>query len=521
MRKTNTVITCALTAACGLASTSRAEDWTMWGGTPTRNMVSNEKGAPTEFDAESGKNLKWAAPIGSQSCGNPVVVSGMVFLGTNNEAMFDKSYTKDAGILAAFDARTGKFLWQALSPKLAAGRVNDWPYFGICDSPLVENNLLYYTTNRCETVCYDISPLMSGDPPREVWKVDMMDKLGVFPHNMTSCSPVADEESVFIITGNGVDETHKNIPSPHAPSIVAFDKKTGAVKWQSNVPGEGILHGQWASPALAEVNGQKQVIAPLGDGWIYSFDARTGDIVWKFDSNAKNTIYPRTRNELIGTPVIVNNKMYIANGQDPEHGEGPGHLWCVDITKKGDISKELAEGEDDKQKPAEGEELLGPAGAGKAMKGKPNPNSGVVWEYKEYDANKDGRIRGAEKMNRTISTVAVYNGLVFAPDFSGFLHCLDADKGTHLWTYDMEAAMWGSPLVVDGKVYLGDEDGDIAIFEAKKDGGKPIAEHNLGNAIYGTPVFSNGVLYVMAKDKLYAIQQGAEGNTAPAADANK
>jgi outer membrane protein assembly factor BamB len=524
-RETITRALATLTAACGLAflsPSSRAEDWTMWGGTPNRNMVSKEKNAPTEFDAESGKNMKWIVSIGSQSYGNPVIANGFVFVGTNNEAAFDKNFTKDAGVLAAFDEKSGKFLWQALSPKLAAGRVNDWPFQGICCSPLIENNLLWYTTSRCETVCYDISPMMAGEPPKQVWKVDMMGQLGVFPHNMTSCSPVASEDMVFIVTGNGVDETHRNIPAPQAPSMVAFDKRTGAVKWQSNVPGENILHGQWSSPALATVNGQQQVIAPLGDGWIYSFDAKSGEIVWKFDSNLKNTIYPRTRNELIATPVIVNNKMYIANGQDPEHGEGPGHLWCVDITKKGDISKELPAGEAD-QKADEGEELLGPAGAGKALKGKPNPNSGVVWEYKEFDANNDKKIRGAEKMNRTISTVAVHDGLVFAPDFSGFLHCLDAEKGTHYWTYDMEAAMWGSPLVVDGKVYLCDEDGDVAIFEATKDARKPIAEQNLGNAIYGSPVFANGVLYIMAKDKIYAIQQGAEGvkPNGRAADANK
>jgi outer membrane protein assembly factor BamB len=143
----------------------------------------------------------------------------------------------------------------------------------------------------------------------------------------------------------------------------------------------------------------------------------------------------------------------------------------------------------------------------------------VVWEYKEFDANKDGRIRGAEKMNRTISTVAVHNGLVFAPDFSGFLHCLDAEKGTHVWTYDMEAAMWGSPLVVGDKVYLCDEDGDVAIFDAKREPPKDPPTHNVGNAIYGSPVFANGTLYIMSKDKIYAIQTGAQNANANGADA--
>ena len=253
------------------------------------------------------------------------------------------------------------------------------------------------------------------------------------------------------------------------------------------------------------MNGQAQLIAPLGDGWVYSFDAKTGEIVWKFDSNNKNTIYPTTRNELISTPVVVGDRMYIANGQDPEHGEGVGHLWCIDITKKGDISKELDAG--DAQSENEKKELLRPAGG--AKKGKPNPNSGVVWDFEKYDANRDGKIRGSERMNRTISTVCVYNGLVFAPDFSGFFHCLDAKTGEPYWTYDMQAAMWGSPLAIDGKIYVGDEDGDIAIFEAKKDPPKDPTEINMGASVYGSPIFANGVLYVMAKDRLYAIQNGA------------
>src|SRR5688572_19249069 len=209
MRTKNTVKASLLLAACGFAlfsPTTRAEDWTMWGGTPGRNMVSPEKNPPTEFDPESGKNMKWIASIGSQSYGNPTIVSGMVFLGTNNEAMFDKAYNKDAGVLAAFDAKTGKFLWQALSPKLAAGRVNDWPFQGICCSPLIENNLLWYTTSRCETICFYMSPLQAGDKPKLVWKVDMMEQLGVFPHNMTSCSPVSYGDYLYVITGNGVDE---------------------------------------------------------------------------------------------------------------------------------------------------------------------------------------------------------------------------------------------------------------------------------------------------------------------------
>jgi outer membrane protein assembly factor BamB len=498
----------AVAAVAGVAfgTPASAQDHVMWGGTPSRNMVSEGKNPPTEWDVKTGQNIKWTARLGSQSYGSPIVANGIVFVGTNNEARYDPSYTKDAGVFLALDEKTGKFIWQNLSPKLAAGRVNDWPFQGICASPEVEKNLLWYCTSRCEILAFDLSPMQSGEKPRQVWKLDMMDELGVFPHNMTSSSIVSHGDLIFVITGNGVDETHKNIPSPDAPAIIAINKTTGKVAWQQNPVGQNILHGQWASPAVTQVNGKAQVIAPLGDGWIYSFDAMSGNLVWKFDSNNKDTIYPRTRNELIATPVIVDNRLYIANGQDPEHGEGVGHLWCIDVTKTGDISREIDAGEGEKN--AEGDELLRPSGG--ARKGKPNPNSGVIWDFEKHDANKDGKIKGSERMNRTISTVSVYQGLVFAPDFSGFLHCLDARTGQHHWTYDMEAAMWGSPLAVDGKVYLADEDGDVAIFEAKKDAKEPIAEHNVGNAIYGSPVFANDTLYIMAKDRLIAIANGAK-----------
>src|SRR5256885_13789831 len=109
-----------LCAACGVTSllpcAAGAEDWAMWCRTPNRNMGSPEKNPPTEWDAkgvaegEPGKNIKWSAQLGSQSYGNTIVANGMVFVGSNNEAQYDKSFNKDAGVLLAFDEKTGKFL---------------------------------------------------------------------------------------------------------------------------------------------------------------------------------------------------------------------------------------------------------------------------------------------------------------------------------------------------------------------------------------------------------------------------
>ena len=97
-----------------------------------------------------------------------------------------------------------------------------------------------------------------------------------------------------------------------------------------------------------------------------------------------------------------------------------GHLYAIDATKRGDITE-----------------------------------TGRLWHY--------------DKIRRSISTGAIYNGLLFYSDFSGFLHCLDAKTGKPYWTHDMLAAVWGSPMVINGKVYLGDEDGDVVVLEAAKE----------------------------------------------------
>ncbi len=476
-------------------------DWPMYGGTPSRNLLSPGKAPPTQWDVKSGQNIVWRARLGSQSYGSPIIAGGVVYVGSNNEAKRDPQHLRDGGVLTAFDETAGRFLWQRYVPKLPAGRVNDWPYQGQCGTVYAEPGRIWYCTNRCETICLDVS--RPGEQPRVLWRVDMMGELGVFPHNMTRCHIAARGNLIYVITANGVDETHKNVPAPDAPSIVCFDKNTGRVVWSDNSPGSGILHGQWASVAIAEVGGRGLVIAPLGDGWVYAYDAETGKVVWKFDCNRKGSIYPRTRNELLATPVIYKNRMYLATGQDPEHGEGPGLIWCVDITREGDISAELAGDE----LPAGPDPVYAASKIAQPRKATPNPNSAVVWQFESFDANGDGKIRSIERMNRSTSTVAIANGLVFAADFSGYLHCFDAETGTLYWTHDMEAAMWEGALAVDGKVYLCDEDGDVAVFEAAK-ALKLVATNNMESAIYTVPVYANGVLYVMTKDELFAIRGG-------------
>ena len=166
--------------------------------------------------------------------------------------------------------------------------------------------------------------------------------------------------------------------------------------------------------------------------------------------------------------MIHESKVYVGMGQDPEHGEGVGNFWAFDPGgKAGDIT--------DKAK---------------------------VWH------------RGGKEFHRTISTVAIQDGIVYAADLSGFLYALDARTGEHFWTHDMLAAVWASPFVADGKLYLGDEDGDVTVLKLGKKK-EVLAEMNLGQSVYATPFAKDGVLYVLSRNQVYAFAEGAVDKGAP------
>ncbi|MBM3767712.1 MAG: pyrrolo-quinoline quinone, partial [Acidobacteria bacterium] len=146
-----------------LTASDAAKDWPMWGGTMDRNMVSNMKGVPDKWDYAKKENVKWVSKLGSQSYGNPVVANGVVLVGTNNEGLRDPKQGGDRGVLIAFRESDGEFLWQITHEKLAAGRVNDWPYQGVCSSPLVEGDIVYYVSSRGEVIAADLKGMANGN----------------------------------------------------------------------------------------------------------------------------------------------------------------------------------------------------------------------------------------------------------------------------------------------------------------------------------------------------------------------
>jgi hypothetical protein len=292
----------------------RAGDQPQWGEKDTRNMVSEERGLAESFDAGTKKNVAWIAPLGTQTYGTPIVAAGRVFIGTNNETPRDPEHKTDAGVLLCLDEKDGRLLWQLVVPKRTDDQYFDWPKTGLASPVTVEGERAYVVTNRGEVACLDVAGMVNGNegpfqdeaahmrpfsapapdfkpvpinyfaplpPPGPndadiVWLYDMPAEVGMWPHDGAHSSVLVHGDYLYVNTGNGVDNTHRLIRRPDAPSLIVLEKKTGRlVARDGEKIGANIFHSTWSSPSFAEVDGRPLVFFSGGDGIVRAFEPVT------------------------------------------------------------------------------------------------------------------------------------------------------------------------------------------------------------------------------------------------------
>jgi outer membrane protein assembly factor BamB len=481
-----------------------------WGQAWTRNLASDEKGLPDSFDPKTGKNIRWTARLGTETHSSPIISGGKVYVGTNNGEPRDPKHKGDRGVLMCFEEKTGRFLWQCVVPKRVEDIYHDWPNSGICSPPTVEGDRVYVEDNRGEVLCLDALGMSNGNdgpfvdegkhmtvkdanwkiPEGEpvltpgptdgdiIWLFDLTTGARVWSHDEPHSSVLIDGDYLYLNTGTGVDNTHKAIRWPEAPSLVVLDKKTGRLIAREN---EGIspniFHCTWSAPSEATVKGKKLIFFNGGNGVVYAFEALPPGLkaeanpqslkkVWQFDFDPTapktnvhkyNTNRRESPSNFFGMPVFHEDRIYVAGGGDIWWGKNEAWLKCIDATGAGDIT-----------------------------------SSGQVWSYP------------LEK--HVMATPTVANGLVFIGDTGRTVHCVDARTGVGLWKHEVKGEIWASALVADGKVYLGTRSGWFYVFEAGREK-KVLSELELGQPISGTATAANGVLYVTTMNQLFAVQK--------------
>jgi outer membrane protein assembly factor BamB len=464
-------------------------------------MTSSETGLVDSVDVASGKGVKWRAALGTQSYATPVVAGGRVYIGTNNEAPRDPKHTMDAGVLMCLDERDGSLLWQLVSPKMEEDRYFDWPKTGWQSPPSVEGDRVYVVSNRAEVMCIDAIGMKNGNDgpykeegrhmsPRQmgqetvtatdgdvVWLTDMVKGVGMWPHDGAHSSILIDGPFLYLNTGNGVDNTHRKVRKPDAPSFIVLEKATGRIVAADDERiGERIFHATWSSPCIGEVNGKRLVIVGGGDGVVYAFEALDHSLagkidgvrklrkVWSFDCDPggpKENVAQYSGNKKVspsnisGMPVFADGRVYVAAGGDLWWGKRQSWLKCIDPSKEGDVTK-----------------------------------TAEVWSY--------------PMASHCMGTPAVKDGLVYVGDGARVLHCVNASDGTAVWTEKFAGEFWSSAMIADGKVYIGSRRGDFKIMAAGREK-RVLSEFDLGSPISGTATVANGVVYVATMREIWAL----------------
>ncbi len=480
------------------ATPSPAGDQPQWGSAWTRNLVSSEKSLPDHFDPATKENIRWISELGTEGHSTPVVSGGHVYIGTNNGNPRDPKHSGDRGVFMCLDEKDGTLCWQLVVPKRDEDKYFDWPNTGMSSPATVEGDRVYTLTNRGEVVCLDAHGMSNGNDgpfldegahmtphdqtmlkpgPQDadiIWLCDLPSVAGIWPHDGAHSSILIHGDYLYLNSGTGVDNTHQVIRTPDAPSLIVIDKHTGQLVARDDEHiAPDIFHSTWSSPCLALANGRTLIIFCGGNGVVYAFEPlkeKPGNqlvklkSIWHldFDPDApKKDIHSYLKDRqtgpsnIYGMPVFHEGRLFIAGGGDVFWGKTKAWLKCIDPNGAGDITSHA-----------------------------------VTWTY---PLNK-----------HTMSTVAIAEGLVFVTDTQNTLHCLDEVTGKGLWTHDCNGTFWASPLVADGKVYVGTRKGNFCILSAAREK-KVLCNLELNSPISATATAANGTVYVTTMKQIFAI----------------
>jgi len=461
--------------------------------------------SPTLPDAFRPEDLLWEIKLGTHQYTIPRIDGGQVFIGINDRNLKHPVLQRTGGgIVMCLEQATGEMIWQLAIPRYMEGKnppyhFNHWEC-GVCSRPAIDGKRLYIVGSRGDVLCLDRNGQVDGNdgpflreteymevPPNSgyeltaadgdiIWQFDMVKNLSVVPHDVCGSSPLLRGDYLYACTSNGMDHTHKNVANPSAPSLIVLDKRMGKLAaTDGELIGKRMFHGHWSSPVAAEIGGRAMILFGGGDGVLYAFEPlqpsagndkmRTLKRIWRYDCNPSdyrqrdgndilysswNSKSPEGPSEIIATPVIHNGRIYVAIGQSPIHGPGKGMLSCIDgITGR------------------------------------------KIW---------DSRLIG-----RSLSDAAIHDGLLYISDFTGRLHCFDADTGEHCWQQELESGAWSaSPVVVDGKVYATTERNVLWVLKAGKT--KEVISRCRVKSMALTPIVQDGVFYLATQNRLFALK---------------
>jgi outer membrane protein assembly factor BamB len=429
--------TAAVLATTALAS---AGDWPGWRG-PRRDGTSGERGLVSTW-AKTGENVVWKADLLREDItarATPVVFDGRACV----------SARAGSGLLrqelaACFDAGTGRKLWERRFPvyntTVPFSRVG---WASLAGDP--ETGYVFVQNVDGQLVALD----RAG---KTVWRRRLGEELGRGSgFGGRTLVPIVDEDRLIVgLVGSGWGD----MAGPRQ-RYVAFDKRTGAVRWVST-PADGPFEdaNNNASPTVGEVEGRRIMVAGGADGWLYAVDARTGEPVWKFRISERSVNCP---------PLLKGHIVYAAHSEENVDTPGlMGRVVAIDARGRGDITK-----------------------------------TGEIWR--------------ADGIGVGFAAPTIAEGRVHVVDNAANLHALDEKTGRPLWTFNLGTIGRGAPTFADGKLFATEQTGHVFVLESGETAARALDQEALTMPdgrfaeIWGSVAVAYGRLYLVAEDGLYCI----------------
>lgn len=435
--------------ATKIPQNARVPGWYQWRG-PEQNGVSRERNLPDTWDPETKENLVWTSDVGAMS--SPVIWNGKLYtysrVGEEPAGNADQPTVvpghKTQEALVCVDIANGKVLWKA--PKNMTQTEVPFHRLG-WSSPAVDPSTgrVYGMGSQATLECVD------GDSGTVIWDRQMTEEFGtISTFGGRTPAPTIDEDQVFLAGVSFGWGDHAR--SQHR--IFAFNKHTGELNWSAGTGGIPVDAPQ-NTPVIAVVKGQRLVIFAAGDGGIHAFQARTGKRVWAHKASKRG----------INTSVVIDGeRLYCSHGLDNYDTNHLGRVFCLDI---GNL--------DEKGNPKE------------------------LWHISGIEA--------------AFPTNIVAGKWLYTIDDRARLYQIDKETGKVAWKRAVGTVGKPSPVFADGKLYITEGNGRFSIIRPadKLADVKVLSRTDLPEklgreyAIYGSPAIADGRVYLQTATKIFCI----------------
>lgn len=419
-----------------LASPAPATDWLHWRG-PYQTGAAPDTDLPDKFTtnpADPNSNLIWKAPYGCRS--TPAIHAGRVYI-INGEG---EGITEGERVMA-FDAATGKVLWErhfnVFHTDIVSSRVG-WA------NVTVDPDTGYVYAHGVQGLLW----CLDGPTGKVIWNHSLTEQFGrVTGYGGRVVSPVVEGDLVVVgmINASWGDQARGN------NRFVAFDKRTGAVRWWST-PCELNKLTYNSIPVAATINNQRLLITGTADGGVTAIQANTGARVWQYMFGAQ---------AINSSPVVDGNLVYITHGQENIDQATQGRVICLD--------------------------------ASQVVDGKPT----LVWE--EVGVKSD------------LSSPLLVDGRLYVADDGGTLYCFDAKTGKRHWKFKYGRVARAAPVYADGKIWIAEVNSKFHILKPGDKKCTELAEvpffsgRGVSLESNGTAAVSNGRVYFGTETDFYCV----------------